>query len=103
MIQFKDVSFRYEANEQNILNDINLTIDDGEVICLTGASGCGKTTVTRMLNGIIPHFYNGEIDGQILMNDKDIQLQDVYGLTQQSGSVFQNPRSQFFCLNTTSS
>lgn len=102
MIQFKDVSFRYEANEQNILNDINLTIDDGEVICLTGASGCGKTTVTRMLNGIIPHFYNGEIDGQILMNDKDIQLQEVYELTQQSGSVFQNPRSQFFCLNTTS-
>lgn len=102
MIQFKDVSFKYDESKSKILNNINLTIDDGEVICLTGTSGCGKTTLTRLLNGIIPNFYKGQIEGQILINHKDAQQQDVYELTQQSGSVFQNPRSQFFCLNTTS-
>lgn len=102
MIQLKDVSFKYEESKSKILNNINLTIEDGEVICLTGTSGCGKTTLTRLLNGIIPNFYKGDIDGQILINHKDAQQQDVYELTQQSGSVFQNPRSQFFCLNTTS-
>lgn len=50
MIQFENVSFNYD-NSEKILNDINLTINDGEVICLTGASGCGKTTITRLLNG----------------------------------------------------
>src|SRR5699024_4073566 len=102
MIQLKDVSFKYEESKSKILNNINLTIEDGEVICLTGTSGCGKTTLTRLLNGIIPNCYKGDIDGQILINHKDAQQQDVYDLTQQSGSVFQNPRSQFFCLNTTS-
>lgn len=42
MIQFKDVSFKYDESKSKILNNINLTIDDGEVICLTGTSGCGK-------------------------------------------------------------
>lgn len=102
MIQFKNVSFKYENNESNILNNINLTIKKGEVICLTGTSGCGKTTLTRLINGVIPNFHKGEIDGKILINNQNIQLQDIYELTQQSGSVFQNPRSQFFCLNTTS-
>ena len=49
MIQFKDVSFKYEESKSKILNNINLTIEDGEVICLTGTSGCGKTTLTRLL------------------------------------------------------
>lgn len=101
MIQFENVSFNYD-NSEKILNDINLTINDGEVICLTGASGCGKTTITRLLNGTIPHFFHGEIDGRIIVNGKDITKQSIYEVSQVSGSVFQNPRSQFFCLNTTS-
>lgn len=101
MIQFENVSFNYE-NGEKILNDINLTIHEGEVICLTGASGCGKTTMTRLLNGTIPHFFHGDIEGRILVNHKNITKQSIYEISQASGSVFQNPRSQFFCLNTTS-
>lgn len=101
MIQFENVSFNYE-NGEKILNDINLTIHEGEVICLTGASGCGKTTMTRLLNGTIPHFFHGDIEGRILVNNKNITKQSIYETSQTSGSVFQNPRSQFFCLNTTS-
>ncbi|PHK49671.1 ABC transporter ATP-binding protein [Staphylococcus edaphicus] len=101
MIQFEKVSFNYDDGEK-ILEDINLTINDGEVICLTGASGCGKTTITRLLNGTIPHFFHGDIEGHITVNGQDIRKQTIYEISQKSGSVFQNPRSQFFCLNTTS-
>src|SRR5699024_12095745 len=72
------------------------------VVCLTGPSGCGKTTVTRLFNGLIPHFFKGEIDGEALINGDNIQEETIYDIARHSGSVFQNPRSQFFCLNTTS-
>lgn len=101
MIEIKGLSFNYE-NEQKALNDINLTVNKGEVICLTGASGCGKTTLTRILNGAIPHFFKGHIEGEIIINNKDMKDQSIYDVSKESGSVFQNPRSQFFCLNTTS-
>ncbi|PTI59384.1 ABC transporter [Staphylococcus xylosus] len=101
MIRIEDMSFNYE-NGEKVLNNINLTIGSGEVICLTGASGCGKTTVTRILNGTVPHLYQGNIAGTVQVNGKDIRQQSIYEISEMSGSVFQNPRSQFFCLNTTS-
>ncbi|MGK3149160.1 ABC transporter ATP-binding protein [Staphylococcus shinii] len=101
MIRIEDMSFNYE-NGKKVLNNINLTIDSGEVICLTGASGSGKTTVTRILNGTIPHLYQGNIEGNVHINGEDIRQQSIYEISKISGSVFQNPRSQFFCLNTTS-
>lgn len=101
MIRIEDMSFNYE-NGEKVLNNINLTIGSGEVICLTGASGCGKTTVTRILNGTVPHLYQGNIEGTVKVNGKDISQQSIYEISEMSGSVFQNPRSQFFCLNTTS-
>ncbi|WP_436854414.1 ABC transporter ATP-binding protein [Staphylococcus caeli] len=101
MIEIQNLSFNY-ANGDQVLKEINLTIENGEVICLTGASGCGKTTLTNTLNGIVPHFYHGDIEGDISINGASILSQSIYDISKQSGSVFQNPRSQFFCLNTTS-
>lgn len=95
MIRIEDMSFNYE-NGEKVLNNINLTINRGEVICLTGASGCGKTTVTRILNGTVPHLYHGNIEGTVQVNGKDIRQQSIYEISKISGSVFQNPRSQFF-------
>ena len=65
MIVFKDFSFRYEEREQPTLRSIDLEIADGECVLLTGRSGCGKTTLIRSLNGLIPHFYSGEIHGTL--------------------------------------
>lgn len=103
MIEFRQVSFTYGSGEQeNGLYDINLTVDDGEVVLLCGESGCGKTTLTRLINGLIPHYYDGKLSGEILIDGKDISKSPLYETAKIVGSVFQNPRSQFFNVDTTS-
>ena len=95
MIELQNICFEYGSEEQNIagrgaLHNINLHIPDGQIVLLCGESGCGKTTITRLLNGLIC------IDG------KEINDQPLYETALLSGTVFQNPRSQFFNVDTTS-
>ena len=59
MIEFENVSFSYTGQEHGGLHDINLKISDGECVLFCGRSGCGKTTITRLVNGLIPQFYQG--------------------------------------------
>ena len=74
MIELKDVSFTYESGEtENNLSHINLTIRDGETILLCGESGCGKTTLTWLINGLIPHYYGGKLTGQVLLDGKELK------------------------------
>ena len=63
VISFQNVSFRYTNSESSSLSNIDLDIKKGECVLLCGASGCGKTTVTRLINGLIPHYYEGELSG----------------------------------------
>ncbi|MBQ7433064.1 MAG: ABC transporter ATP-binding protein [Lachnospiraceae bacterium] len=100
MIEIKNVTFHYAGLEQAGLSDISLTVPDGECVLLCGASGCGKTTITRLINGLIPHFYKGELTGEVTVNGKAIDKQEMYSLAGLVGSVFQNPRSQFFSVDT---
>ena len=103
MIELKDVSFTYESGEtENNLSHINLTIQDGETILLCGESGCGKTTLTRLINGLIPHYYGGKLTGQVLLDGKELKDYPLYQIGQRVGSVFQNPRTQFYNVDTTS-
>lgn len=102
MIEIKNISFRYENAEGGSLNDVSLTVGDGECVLLCGESGCGKTTVTRLINGLIPHYYEGELTGQVLLSGFDVTNAELYETARSVGSVFQNPRSQFFCVDTTS-
>ena len=64
MIEMKDVSFCYAQSDMESLCGVNLSIADGECILLCGKSGCGKTTMTRLINGMIPDFYDGELKGR---------------------------------------
>ena len=93
MIEIKNVTFHYSGLDQAGLSDFNLSVTDGECILLCGASGCGKTTVTRLINGLIPHFFKGELTGTVCVNGLDINQQELYNLAGIVGSVFQNPRS----------
>ena len=103
MIRFDKVSFNYQESLQNGgLRDVDLTINKGECVLLCGRSGCGKTTLTRLVNGLIPYFYPGEVTGTTYVDGKDIQDYLIYEVSEYVGSVFQNPRSQFFNVDTDS-
>ena len=99
--ELNNVSFRYGNSDEGALHSLNMKIKKGECVLLCGASGCGKTTITRLLNGLIPHYYEGDLQGDITVlgrNIRDTSIEDLAGTV---GSVFQNPRSQFFCVDTT--
>ena len=103
MINLRHVSFSYEQGTgENGLEHIDLPINEGEVILLCGESGCGKTTLTRLVNGLIPHYYEGRLTGEILINGEEIHKLPLYSIAKRVGSVFQNPRAQFFNVDTTS-
>ncbi|MCR4960948.1 MAG: energy-coupling factor ABC transporter ATP-binding protein [Lachnospiraceae bacterium] len=101
MICFENVSFKY-TKEQESLKNINLTVNDGDVVLVCGPSGCGKSTLVRCVNGLIPHFYHGELTGKVTVGDIDVSQTTLRKLSRHVGTVFQNPRSQFFNVDTTS-
>lgn len=104
MIELKNVSFRYGSRtEFGGVSHINLTIRDGETVLLTGASDCGKTTVTRLINGLVPQFFAGELSGEVILDGTyRVDQAELYETARLVGSVFQNPRSQFFNVDTDS-
>ena len=104
MIKIDHATFTYRYNNAYSvgIRDIDLEIEDGQAIVLCGESGCGKTTLTRMINGLIPHYYEGKLTGEIWINGINVSQQPLYDTAKIVGSVFQNPRSQFFNVDTTS-
>ncbi|WP_324825842.1 energy-coupling factor ABC transporter ATP-binding protein [Sinanaerobacter sp. ZZT-01] len=102
MIQFKDVSFIYHSTErEDGVHHLNFSIPSGQVVVLCGQSGCGKTTVTRLINGLVPEYYEGTLQGEVLLDRRSISKTPIYQLSRWVGSVFQNPSSQFFNVDTT--
>ncbi len=102
MIRLEHVNFTYGNSDSGALEDVSLSVRKGECVLLCGSSGCGKTTITRLVNGLIPHFYEGECTGSVSVCGMDVGAQELYTVARKVGSVFQNPRSQFFCLDTMS-
>ncbi len=101
IMKAEKLSFEYKDSSEGIY-DINFEINKGEVILLTGNSGCGKSTLLRCLNGLIPAITEGNLSGELSINDKKYSTLKMHELNHEIGSVFQNPRSQFFTDNTTS-
>jgi energy-coupling factor transport system ATP-binding protein len=102
MITFDHVSFSYSGQTGGGIRDLNLAIGDGECVLLCGRSGCGKTTVTRLINGLIPYFFTGKLSGKVMVDNMNIAETPMYRIAEHIGSVFQNPRTQFFNVDTDS-
>lgn len=100
VISFEDVSFQYPGAKGSSVKNINLDIKSGEFIVLTGGSGCGKTTITRIINGLAEKFYEGTLTGNVSLLGRPISSYPVYEIGKLVGSIFQDPRSQFFASIT---
>lgn len=102
MLEMRQVSFSYQESRADSITSLDLKVNKGEFVLLCGKSGCGKTTVTRLLNGLIPRFYEGRLTGAVFVNGQNIREIRGNQLARLVGSVFQDPRSQFFTTDTTS-
>lgn len=99
-IVLEDVSFQYENQKKPSIDHASLHVHAGEFLVLTGESGCGKTSLTRCINHLIPHFYEGDLQGTAQVLGKDIRLTSVGEAGKRIASIFQDPRSQFFTTNS---
>ncbi|MDY5588709.1 MAG: ABC transporter ATP-binding protein [Arcanobacterium sp.] len=106
-IEIRDVSFNYQFDpEEEIasahvtgVSDITLNFPAGSCTLITGPSGSGKSTILKLLNGLIPTLYKGDLSGSTTLDGLDSATTDIQQLGRRAGTVFQNPRSQFFTAN----
>jgi len=102
-ITLKNVSFSYtESLDDAVIKNLNFEIKSGECVVLVGESGCGKTTISKLINGLIPLYQSGTMAGDVLLGDKNTADMTLAEISRHVGSVFQNPRSQFFNIDTDS-
>jgi energy-coupling factor transport system ATP-binding protein len=93
-VEFDNVTFTYEGAESPALADINLKIKPGESVLITGPSGSGKTSLVSCLIGLIPHFHEGQLEGDVLVLRRNIRRMRIGVMASAVGLVFQDPESQ---------
>lgn len=98
IIELRNVSYRYPGSDRIAIRNVNLKIEAGEYVVITGPSGCGKTTLCRCFNGLIPHFYGGDLEGEVYVVGLPVKETPTSTLAQYVGMVFQDPESQLFLL-----
>lgn len=99
LIEFKDFSFQYKAQQEPTLRDINLSIYKGEKVLIVGPSGSGKSTLGQCLNGIIPNIYRGSHSGQLLIDGQEAFDLSIYEKSLLVSTVLQDTDGQFIGLS----
>ena len=99
VIETKDLTYTYPGVTIPSIQDVSVTINKGDFVILTGPSGCGKTTLCRTFNGLVPHFYNGTLEGEITVAGLKVTDHKIHELARHVGFVFQNPENQLFALS----
>lgn len=94
-LAIRGVSYSYPGGRQ-VLDDVDMDVTPGALTLVCGASGSGKSTVLRLLNGLIPNFHEGELSGRVLIDDEDVSSAPIERSGLRTATVFQNPASQFF-------
>jgi len=99
VVETKELTYTYPGSANPSIKDVSIKIEKGEFVLITGPSGCGKTTLCRCFNGLIPHFYQGELKGEVTVVGLKVLEQPIYQLAKSVGLVFQNPENQLFALS----
>jgi energy-coupling factor transporter ATPase len=99
LIETRNLTYTYPGISKPSIEDVSIQIEKGEFVLITGPSGCGKTTLCRCFNGLVPHFYQGEIKGDITVAGINTLDHHTYELAKHVGLVFQNPENQLFALS----
>lgn len=99
MISFKNFSFKYNNVVDKTLKNINLTINKGEKVLIVGPSGSGKSTLSHCINGLIPFSYNGEIEGELIIDNIKPYEESLSDVSKKVGTILQDQDSQFIGLS----
>jgi len=99
VIETKNLTYTYPGGTKPSISDVSIKVEKGDFVLITGPSGCGKTTLCRCFNGLIPHFYQGELKGEITVAEMDVTKHPTYEMAKHVGLVFQNPENQLFALS----
>lgn len=100
-ILIKNLTYRYPTAAENILKNVSLTVKKGELCAIVGANGSGKTTLCNAIRGFIPHFYKGDISGEVIVNGKNLHEESIGNIALDIGFVFQNPFTQISGIAST--
>jgi len=99
LIKIENFTFYYGDAKRPALNGVNLEVEDGEFVLVTGPSGGGKSSLCRCLNGLIPHFYGGKVNGRIEVAGLDTLKHSTKELATKVGMIFQDPENQLVTMD----
>ncbi len=93
-VQVRNVTYTYQGSNEPALKNLSFNVKKGEIVLITGPSGAGKTTICRLINGLIPHFFNGKFEGEVITKGYNTKIYDPGFFSGFIGFLFQDPSSQ---------